>query len=206
MKGAGDDYDLNYLEPAAPDTTQVPYDPKADSIAATLPSWKKPVAQPQLLGPVIIFNKVSLNFITSFDSAFLKNTKGTFSLRDRIFVGEGGQFDWSPAGLSPDSVYYELNKYNFKTTQATLGAQQGKLTHVGRLPGKVPGVFDFKSVKHQSKKFSIYPRFKSYENNVAIIGLGSDKLKYTGGFGLEGTQLTSNSVDGKPATFEVLGE
>lgn len=206
LKATDDDYDFNYLEPAAPDTTQVPYDPKADSIAATLPQWQKPIAQPQLLGPVIIFNKVSLNFITPFDSAFLKNTKGTFSLRDRIFVGESGQFDWSPAGLSADSVFYEFNKYNFKTTQASLGAQQGKLTYVGKLPGKVPGIFDFKSVKHQSKKFSIYPRFKSYENNVAILGLDSGKLKYSGGFGLAGTQLTSNSVDGKPATLEVSGE
>ncbi|MBI3483058.1 MAG: hypothetical protein HY015_08825, partial [Bacteroidetes bacterium] len=206
LKAADDDYTFDYLEPAAPDTTQVPYDPKADSIAAALPSWQKPVPQPQLLGPVIVFKSVSLNFITPFDSAFLKNTKGTFSLGDRIFVGEGGQFDWSPAGLSADSVYYEFNKYNFKTTQASLGALQGKLTYVGKLPGKVAGTFDFKSVKHQSKKFSIYPRFKSYENNVTISGLGSDKLKYSGGFGLEGAQMTSNSVSGKPATLEVLGE
>lgn len=205
LKATDDDYSFNYLEPAAPDTTQIAYDPKADSIAATLPAWQKPVAQPQLLGPVIVFNKVSLNFITPFDSAFLKETKGIFSLRDRIFVGEGGKFDWSPAGLNADSVFFEFSKYNFKTTQASISAGQGKLTYVGKISGKVAGVFDFKSVRHQTK-FSVYPRFKSYESNVAIIGLGSDRLKYSGGFGLEGAQMTSSSVDGKPATLEVLGE
>ncbi len=206
LRASDDDYTFDYLEPAAPDTSRVVYDPKADSIAATIPTLQRPVTQPQLLGPVIIFKQLSLNFITPFDSAFLKSTKGTFSLRDRIFVGEGGKFDWSPAGLSADSVFYEFSKYNFKTAQAALSAVQGKLTYVGRLPGKVPGIFEYKSVKHIGKNPAAYPRFKSYENNVTILGLGSDKLHYSGGFGLEGPMMTSNSVSGKPATIEVLGE
>ncbi|HLZ17813.1 MAG TPA: hypothetical protein VKQ08_12265, partial [Cyclobacteriaceae bacterium] len=206
LRAVNDEYTFDFLEPAAPDTARVVYDPKADSIAATLQAWQRPVVQPVLLGPVIVFRRVSFNFITPFDSASLKNTRGVFSLRDRIFVGEGGQFDWSPAGLSADSVYYEFNKYNFKTTQASLGALQGKLTYVGRLPGKIPGTFDFKSVNHKGSKFSVYPRFKSYENKVTILGLGSDRIKYTGGFALEGSLITSQSVGGNPATLEVSGE
>jgi len=205
LRATDDEYTFDFLEPKAPDTTQVVYDPKADSIAATLSAWQRPVAQPQLLGPVIVFSRVSFTLITPFDSISLKNTKGVFSLRDRIFVGEGGRFDWSPAGLSADSVYYDFNKYNFKTTQASIGAVQGKLTYVGRLPGTVPGTFEFKSVNHKDKK-SIYPRFKSYENNVSILGLNSDRLKYTGGFALEGSLITSQSVSGNPATVEVFGE
>ena len=206
LRATDDEYTFDFLESKGPDTTQVAYDPKADSIAATIPAWQKPVSQPQLLGPVIVFNKVSFTLVTPFDSTSLKKTKGIFSLRDRIFVGEGGQFDWSPAGLSKDSVYYDFNKYNFKTTQASISAAQGKLTYVGRLPGTVPGTFEFKSVNHKDKK-SIYPRFKSYENNVSILGLGSaDRLKYTGGFALEGSLITSQSVSGNPATIEVFGE
>ncbi|MGC4021430.1 MAG: hypothetical protein QM734_05545 [Cyclobacteriaceae bacterium] len=205
LKIADGDYTFEYLTPKAPDTTAVVYDPKADSIAATLPQWQKPIAQPEVLGPAIIFNSVTLNFITPYDSAFLKNTKGIFSLRDRIFVGDGGKFDWSPAGLRADSVFYEFNKYNFKTTQASIFAGQGRLTYTGRLAGKTSGVFEFRSIKHQKKK-SVFPRFKSYENNITILGLSSEKIKYEGGFGLEGTQITSNSVGGKPATLEVLGE
>ncbi len=186
LRATDDEYTFDFLEPKAPDTTQIVYDPKADSIAATLQAWQRPVAQPQLLGPVIVFKRVSFNLITPYDSSLLKNTKGVFSLRDRIFVGEGGQFGWAPAGLSADSVYYDFNKYNFKTTQASIGAAQGKLTYVGRLPGKVSGTFEFKSINHKEKKFSIYPRFKSYENNVSLLGLGSDRIKYTGGFALEG--------------------
>ncbi len=124
----------------------------------------------------------------------------------QIFLVQGGKFDWSPARFGAASVYYECNKYNFKTAQPVIGAAQGKLTYKGKVEGNVPGVFEFKSVKHTGKKNSIYPRFKSYENNVSLADLGSDKLKYTGGFGLEGTLITSNSVTGKPAMLEVLGE
>ena len=206
LRATDDEYTFDFLEPAPPDTTRVVYDPKADSIAATLPAWQRPISQPQLLGPVIVFRRVSLNFITPFDSTFLKSTKGIFSLRDRVFVGEKGQFDWSPTGLSADSVFYEFNKYNFKTTEATLTASQGKLNYVGRLPGRVPGTFEFRSVKHTEKKFAAFPRFKSYENNISILGLGSDRLKYRGGFALEGRVITSQSVSGNPTTLEVNGE
>ncbi len=206
LHASDDEYTFEFLEPAPPDTTQYVYDPKADSIAATLLAWQRPIAQPQVLGPAIVFKRVTLNFTTPYDSAFLKNTKGIFSLRDRIFVGEGGQFDWSPAGLSADSVYYRFNKYNFNTTQPVLTAAQGKLTDVGRLPGKVSGTFEFRSIKHIEKKFSVFPRFKSYESNVSILGLGSDRLKYTGGFSLEGSLITSQSVSGSPSIVEVNGE
>jgi hypothetical protein len=206
LRASDDDYSFDFLEPAPPDTTRVVYDPKADSIAATLPAWQRPIVQPQVLGPVIVFKRVSFNFITPFDSAYLKHTKGVFSLRDRLFVGEGGQFDWSPTGLGADSVFYEFNKYSFKTTEPFLTAAQGKLTYLGRLSGKVPGVFEFRSIKHTGKRLSVFPRFKSYENNISILGIGSDRLKYSGGFGLEGRLLTSQSVSGNPATVEVSGD
>src|SRR5579872_462390 len=47
LRATDDEYTFDFLEPKAPDTTQVAYDPKADSIAATLPAWQKPIAQPE---------------------------------------------------------------------------------------------------------------------------------------------------------------
>lgn len=202
------DYGFDYLEPAAPvvDTTQSYALQPVDTVTATLPAWQQPITQPDVFGPVIIFDKVSLNFVTPFDSAFLKNTKGTFSLRDRLFVGEGGIFDWSPAGLGADSVFYELRKYNFKTTQPSFKAEQGSLTYTGKVPSKVAGVLEFKSINHKNQKASTYPRFKSYENNISLLGLGSDSLKYTGGFGLQGATITSQNVNGAPSMIEINGK
>jgi len=208
LVAADDDYRFDYLEPVAPDTTQSYNNsyPVEDTTAYNLPFWKQPIVQPEQLGPVIHFNKVSLNFITPYDSASLKNTKGTFSLRDKLFVGEGGRFDWSTAGLSPDSVYCDLSKFHFKTTQPSFTAQQSKMMYIGRVKSPVPGIFEFKSINHKTPASASYPRFKSYESNVNLLGLGSEKVKYTGGFGMQGGLITSNSVEGSLATVEIMGE
>ena len=210
LKISDDSYDISFVEPPTPDTTAAPYDPVADSIAAAMPQWKKPITQPQIFGLAIVFNKATLNFVTAYDSVFLKNTKGTFSLRDKIFVGDGGSFEWSVDTTRVDSlskssnvVTYEFGKYNFKTTQPAFTAAQGGLLYEGKLAGKVPGILEYKSVKRARKALPIYPRFKSYENNVTLLDLDSGKVRYTGGFSLEGTVMTSQSVSKLPATIEI---
>jgi hypothetical protein len=179
LTALNDDYSFAYLEPAIPDTAQT-YMPPAepDTTSILLPNWKQPIVQPEIFGAAIVFTKVSLSFVTPYDSAILKATKGTFFIQSKIFVGEGGNFDWTVAGLSGDSVNYELDKYYFKTTQPFLRAEQGKLLYVGKLSGRVPGQFEFKSIAHKKGKSTIYPRFRSYENNVPILGLGSEFLSW----------------------------
>lgn len=208
LRATDDDYSFSYLEPKAivTDTSQNFVPPaEPDTATVVLPNWRQPIVQPEILGAAIVFSRVSLVFITPYDSAALKNTRGTYSLHSKLFVGEGGNFDWTAAGLAADSVNYELNKYNFNTTKPSLKAEQGKLLYVGKLPGRVPGQFVFSSINHKTKKTSIYPRFRSYENNVNILGLGQN-IKYAGGFGLEGSNINSNSVNNELATIEVLGE
>lgn len=207
LRALDDEYAFEYLEreEVIPDTTQTAYE-EPDTSWYNRPQWQQPIVQPEVLGPVIKFRKLSLSFITPYDSALLQNTSGIFSLRNKLFVGEGGRFDWSPAGLSPDEVYYDLNKYHFNTSQPSFRAEQGKLTHTARLRQPVAGVMEFKSINHKTKAASSYPRFKSYEANIQIKGLGSDKIKYTGGFGMQGSGINSNSVANMPATVEVFGD
>ena len=206
LRAQDDEYAFEYLEPlVVSDTVQNAY-VEPDTSWYNRPQWQQPIVQPEVFGPVIKFRKLSLNFITPYDSAILKNTSGIFSLRNKLFVGDGGRFDWSPAGLSPDSVYYDLTQYNFNTAQPSFKAEQGKLTHLGRLAKPVPGVMEFKSINHKTKSSASYPRFRSYESNINILGLGSEKIKYTGGFGMQGKSINSNSVSGQTATVEVFGE
>jgi hypothetical protein len=200
LKVSNDEYRFEYLIPQI-DTLETYTEP--DTSYYNQPSWQQPIYQPELSGAVIKFSRLTLNFITPYDTAALINTSGVISLRDKLFVGEGGRFDWTSAGLSADSVYYDLTKYTFKTTQPVLLAQQGKLTYKGKLSSPVPGIFEFRSINHKSKQSASFPRFRSYEANINIIGLSSDQLKYTGGFGLQGKYINSNSVEGLPATLEV---
>ena len=210
LQASDDDYSFTYLEPkvVTVDTTQNSY-PTAiepDTTSILLPNWKQPIIQPEVFGAAIEFSKVSLVFITPYDSAILKNTRGTFSLRNKLFVGEGGSFDWSPAGLSADSVNYELSKFNFNASKPSFKAEQGKLMYLGKLAGRVSGQLVFNSINHKTEKSTLYPRFRSYENNINILGLGSQFLKYSGGFGLEGAKINSSSVNNDIATLEIQGE
>jgi hypothetical protein len=209
LRATNDNYSFVYLEPKVviPDTTQnyAPADTPVDTTTAYLPAWQQPIAQPEIFGAAINFSAVSLVFVTPYDSAAIKNTKGTYSLTSKLFVGEGGNFDWSPAGLSPDSVNYELKQYHFNATKPSFKADQGKLLYLGKLPGRVPGQLVFNSINHKTKKAAIYPRFRSYENNVNLLGLG-ERIKYQGGFGLEGANINSASVNNDLATLEVMGE
>lgn len=184
-----------------------PYADQAYDTAAAYseapPLWMNPPPQPVLEGPVLKFNRVTLNFVTKFDSVFLKNTKGSLSLRNKIFVGEEGSFDWSAAHLPPDSVSANMTVYNFNASRAELKADLVKLNYTGRTPGYIPGTFEFKSETRKDSVPSSFPRFKSYQSALAIQGVGDESVKYTGGFGLIGRKVTSTSVSGEPATIEI---
>jgi hypothetical protein len=209
------DYQFEYLEyiPPPVDTTSVTEeednwddweDEPVDTVPAVVPPyWETPVPQPVLDGAVIRFSRTSLNFVTSYDSAFLRNTKGLFSLTDQVFVGEEGRFDWTAAGLPADSVHCNFTVYNFSTKKPELKADLVKLNYVGKTPGYIPGTFEFRSQPRKDSVPSSYPRFTSYEANLAIGGFASDRLTYHGGFSLHGATQKSSNVQRDYATLEM---
>ncbi|MBK5279578.1 MAG: hypothetical protein JJE09_12020 [Bacteroidia bacterium] len=183
-------------EPPVDTTTQ------SSGVSLLLP----PEPQPVLSGPIIIFEKITLNFSTPYDSTFLRNTKGSVSLVDNTFVGEGGTFDWSTAGLGADSVYFEFDAYNFNVRKPQVKVDHGKLTYIGKVSEKVDGIFEYKSIKHKNPSSSNYPRFMSLRSNIEMLGLSDDNMKYTGGFALNGKRIYSSSVDQEFATLVIQNE
>jgi len=211
------EYSFEYLEfiPPPPDTlaslndTATNTDTWTEEPVDTVyheppPYWETPAPQPLVEGAVIRFTKTDLNFVTPYDSVFLKNTKGDFSFVSDLFVGEGGSFDWSPAFLNPDSVYCNFTLYNFSVKKPELKVDLVKLNYVGRTPGFIPGKFEFRSQARKDSVASSYPRFKSYQSNLEIKGLGGPNMHYSGGFSLQGPKILSTSVSGDLATIEVF--
>jgi hypothetical protein len=221
LRVTDDDYAFEYVAPPPSfdmnDTTSIPMDNQtatnetsdpyneqpADTIFNETPLWMNPPPQPVVEGPTIKFGKLTLNFVTRYDSSFLKNTKGSLGLRDNVFVGKDGTFDWSSALLSPDSVYATMTDYNFNTTKAELKADLVKLNYTGRTPGLIPGTFEFKSQQRKDSVASTYPRFKSFQSTLAIQGIGDENVKYTGGFSLTGRKISGASVSGEQSQVEV---
>jgi hypothetical protein len=204
-----DAFRLDYIDPPKPynpETDTIPIlAPEPDTTLASLPVYLQPIQQPEVNGPVLFFDQLSINVSTPYDSVFLTNTKGTLGLIDHLFVGEGGKMNWSSAGLGQDSVYYEFSKYNFNVNKPIIKAAQGKLTYVGKVEAPIPGIFEFKSVAHKEAKLSSYPKFASYVNDISF-SLGSDKIEYKGGFALAGSKVGSGSVSGGWSQIRVKGD
>jgi len=173
-----DNYDENY-----PEESYV-YEPD-------LLELRKPVIElPEPSGPIIRFEKATLNFSTFYDSAFLEGTSGFFSLEEKAFTGSGGKFDWTTAGLD-NTVYAELSKYTFAVDKFELKAWDAILTYPDKLEEPVEGIFEFKSVRHDSLIAPRYPGFLSYRSGHVIKGFNDEKMGFKGGISLTGAHLQS---------------
>lgn len=181
---------------------QSSYDQPVDNTPRWMAMVQTPVP-PIVEGPVLVFEKTSLNFVTRYDSVFLKNTAGTFSFNLKTFIGQGGTFDFSSALLSTDSVYCEIPTYFFKTSKAELTAEMAKLTYKGKLDQAIPGRFEFKSVPRADSVASVYPRFTSYDNAIVHKGVGRGNALFTGGFSLNGNKISSQSAFQGTSTLQL---
>lgn len=153
-------------------------------------------AVPIIEGPVIRFDQVSLNMVTGHDSVFIHNTKGSLVIKDHLFVGEGGRFDWPVVikdSVESSAIYADLYNYNFDVKKPGFSANKVLLTYEERLNEAIEGLFKFRSVRHDSTHV-YFPHFTSYNSNINIKGLGNKNLRYQGGFSLKGHKIYSSSV------------
>ncbi len=163
-----------------------------------------PTPQPERDGAIIEFEQVNFVMKTAYDTAAIDDTKGFLLLKKNTFVGEGGKFDWTTAGLT-SAEYVLFKEYNFDIRSPKLSAEGVTLHYPSKLEEPVEGVFDFKSSKRGVDGKASYPRFMSYKSNVVLKDLG-DNIKYTGGFSLNGQQVYSNCVSEGKATLEIFYE
>lgn len=153
-----------------------------------------PPVQPAIDGAVIEISDMDLTFITAHDSTSIKKTSGSLMLKNGVFVGEGGTFDWSSAGMSPEELYAELKEYNFEVRAPSFKAEPVELHYPEKSDSIVEGVFEFQSKKKFKPEDAQYPRFKSFASNVHLKGIG-ENIEYYGGLSLEGRKIYSSSVD-----------
>lgn len=209
-----DDYRFEYIEfiPPPQDTTANQTDPDDwsdwDEPVDTLPQniqpyWMTPPPPPLIEGPAIRFQRVTFNFVTPSDSVFLSNTRGDYSLTDRIFSGQEGTFNWSAALLPPEEVYCIFISYSFSSRKPELASDLVKFNYAGRVPGLIHGKFEFHSQPRKDSVPSAWPRFISYENNIPVAGFGNEYMKFKGGFSLTGNRISSKNVNNDYSTLEV---
>jgi hypothetical protein len=159
--------------------------------------------QPEITGATIRVDNANLYLVSTYDSVQIKNTSGSLLIKNFLFVGNGGIFDWTIAGLNSDSVFVKLKEYSFKVTKPEISAENVQLTYIGKLKEPIAGVFEFKSKKREKNKEFQFPRFKSYSSKISVDMIGSRDLSFTGGFSLAANIINSSSVLDGLSTIEV---
>ena len=164
--------------------------------------------QPDITGAVMRLDGVTFTFETTFDSAALVDADGVLLLKDHLFVGEGGTFDWSMAGLSPDSVYCTLGKYHFDIRRPELSSEKAHMTYVGKIKDPVEGAFQFASQRHVGAHDARFPRFKSYNSDISVdvfndSQVNKHRVNLQGGFSLQGSRISSKSFLEGITTIEI---
>jgi len=158
--------------------------------------------QPTVVGAVVRFENVTLAMVSQHDSVLVRNTSGAWLLKDNIWVGQQGETDWSLAGLPAEDVKVVFDKYSFDVTKSSIKAENVNLTYRGRLNETIKGRYNYEIEPVSPDKKRTYPRFISYESNISINNLASNRLRYTGGFSLAGARFFSASVNATPATIQ----
>ena len=173
---------------------------QTDSNGNVLEQTFFPEEQPKITGAYIRLAGVDLQMVSKFDSTVIMGTKGSMMFSNKLFVGDGGKFDWSVAEMP--ETFIELSKYHFHVISAKFSAEDVKMNSPNYVEKPIKGVFEFKSTKHKRKKDIEYPRFMSYNSDVVIKNIG-ENIKYKGGFSLNGDKVYSSSLDENPAIIEV---
>ncbi len=171
---------------------------KPRQLGVVIVQQKRPI--PAVMGPVLTLKDVFLTMVANSDSVVVPGTGGDLMLNTGIFVGRGGKFDWATAGR-PD-IFVTLGDYSMNVTNPRLQADDVTLTHPAS-PKPVKGVFEYSSKKKGSPQAAQFPRFMSWQNDVALPDLGKD-VKYKGGFALSGARIVGASASGKPAEITVM--
>lgn len=175
---------------------------KDDGLPQAL-QWSMPEeALPLESGLVVRLEGIDLVIATAYDSVVLKGCSGTFLPARSLFLGSGGNFDWSVAGMESGVAYAVPGPFSMNVRQPALTAAKTTLHYSSKLNRPVEGHFEYKSQRRREGSFPTYPRFYSYQSGIEISGLGDTHLRYKGGVALEGSRLIGAASDGSLAQLQ----
>ncbi len=126
-------------------------------------------AQPAINGAVIVFEGVDLKFETVNGNTELKGTSGSLLLKNNVFVGKGGKFDWTIAGYGPDEVFVDFKEYNFRVISASLSAEGVTLSYPAKTDQKVDGIFEFFSLTDNPEIMQCWAPLPRLEPGIQVM-------------------------------------
>ncbi|MBO7141513.1 MAG: hypothetical protein J6V76_00145, partial [Bacteroidales bacterium] len=119
-------------------------------------------------------------------SLVIYSTGGKFSYNDKKWFGKGGRVDWQRAGISPDSMYAELNNYVVETRRADFSADSVDFHNPFFFRSYIKGKYFDKLVVGGFGQKARYPQFESYNRYLTIPNL-IHNIDFQGGYSQHGS-------------------
>ena len=138
--------------------------------------------------PVMIFPSLNLICFAKGDSAVIYNTKGVFYPTENLWIGEGGKVDWNRAGLNPNEVYAEIDKYKIKMKSSEFFVYSVKFYNSNYFDKPLIGKLTEKVMANITQENASYPRFDSYSKRIQIKNI-AENVDYEGGFSMQGAKF-----------------
>ncbi len=137
--------------------------------------------------PELVFAGTDLTYRSTQDTTVISLTRGKLNVRNRIFLGDGGQLDWSKVGLDKNMVYCRFKDYKANLNYPTLDIDSVTFTYSGLISKPLIGKYEDRNRGFRDVNKANYPYFRSYEGGVVIENL-IPNVRYEGGFSLRGVK------------------
>jgi hypothetical protein len=137
--------------------------------------------------PKIVFPKLSIVAENGKDSIVIKNTSGFFLPERAVFVGKKGSIDWNKAG-NPNA-YATFENYSVSTRSLRIEIPNALYHNPDYFAKPHAGVLEDRVVTTQTdEEQTSYPRFTSYEKDIAIDNIYHE-VNYSGGIHIRGSRF-----------------
>lgn len=144
--------------------------------------------------PKVTFEKLDLICYAKKDSAVVYNTKGVYYPTRSTFYGFQGTMYWDRAGITRDTSWAKLSKYNISLNRSEFKADSVIYYNKLYFKGALLGSMKEKVLANATPEKARYPRFESYNKKVFLKNL-FPSIDYEGGFGVQGARFVGAGND-----------
>ncbi len=152
--------------------------------------------------PVIEFEKADLICEVNRDSMVIYGTYGAYYPLSFRWMGHGGRVDWQRAGIKPNQVFADLDRYQVQLRFSMVTADSVHFFNRKYFSSPIPGRLTDKVLVDVNELKASYPRFNSYDKEISIRNLFKD-IDYMGGFAMEGSRILGSGLHNRDARVVV---
>lgn len=158
---------------------------------------------PVIEGPLIELINNNMVIATPYDTLKIKETSGSFLLKNRVYAGENAVINWPGQNKLAKGAVVNLDQFYMRADRSEFWTPNARMTFENMFSGTIDGVFSFKSQKRGSFDLSEFPVFTSFEANIDVK-LPYSNMKYHGGIQISGNQLAGTAVSRKRGRLTIM--